>query len=307
VGTEKLASFFRLLSCLPFFISGMVQALSFEARKILNVFWRFFGELMVEALMIKRWRFGFNPTTEYFSFRHLWVLLPNLPLQLWNHRALKAIGNCLGRFIGVDEDVLLSSDKRMAKILVEVDTHAGLSEVLEIEWRDLLFTQRLDYLGLPFRCSRCRRTGHLRNNCTFIQGLSEDNGTSDEEFGDTVSRMVDDYGEAETLTLSLEDNSEEKDTSFVGKLKFFCPSIFNSLSLWERELLNKDLAPVTTFGKEFVRGKSSGLVDVDPVLGGLGEKPPLEDFPVASAPVNLPFPPVQSDVLNDFPNSQGAC
>jgi len=110
--------------------------------------------------MIKRWRFGFNPTTEYFSFPHLWVLLPNLPLQFSNHRVLKVIGNCLGHFIGVDEDVLLTSDKRMAKILVEVDTHAGLSEVLEIEWRDLSFMQRLDYLGLPFRCSRCRRTWH---------------------------------------------------------------------------------------------------------------------------------------------------
>jgi hypothetical protein len=40
------------------------------------------------CLMIKRWRFGFNLNIEYFSFRHIWVLLPNLPLQLWNHSAL---------------------------------------------------------------------------------------------------------------------------------------------------------------------------------------------------------------------------
>jgi hypothetical protein len=143
--------------------------------------------------------------------------------------ALKAIGDCLGRFIGVDEAAMHSSDKRMAKVLVEVDTHAGLSEVLEIEWRDFLFTQRLDYLGLPFRCSKCRRTGHLRANCTFNQGLSKDNGTSDEDFGDTVSKLVDEGGEAETLTLSLEDLYEEKDTSFVGKLKF---SVQVSLTLY---------------------------------------------------------------------------
>jgi hypothetical protein len=86
------------------------------------------------------------------------VLLPSLPLQLWNHRALEAVENCIGHFIGVDEAALSSNDKRMEKILVEVDLHADLSEVLEIEWRDLLFTQRLDYLGIPFHCTRCRRT-----------------------------------------------------------------------------------------------------------------------------------------------------
>jgi len=58
---------------------------------------------------------------------------------LWNLNALKVIGDCLGHFIGVDEAGMLSNDKKMAKVLVEIDTHAGLSEVLEIEWRDFLF------------------------------------------------------------------------------------------------------------------------------------------------------------------------
>jgi hypothetical protein len=32
-------------------------------------------------LMIKRWCLAFNPESEYFHFRHLWILLPGLPLQ----------------------------------------------------------------------------------------------------------------------------------------------------------------------------------------------------------------------------------
>jgi hypothetical protein len=35
----------------------------------------------------------------------------------------------------------------MARVLVEVDIHAGLLEILDIEWRGHLFAQRLDYLG----------------------------------------------------------------------------------------------------------------------------------------------------------------
>jgi hypothetical protein len=37
-----------------------------------------------------------------------------------------------------------------------------LSGDLKIEPRDKV--QRLDYVGVPFRCSGCKNTGHLRGN-----------------------------------------------------------------------------------------------------------------------------------------------
>jgi hypothetical protein len=55
------------------------------------------------SLMLKRWRVAFNPETKYFSLRHMWVLLPGLPLYLWNEGALAAIGNSLGKFIMIDK------------------------------------------------------------------------------------------------------------------------------------------------------------------------------------------------------------
>jgi hypothetical protein len=85
------------------------------------------------SLMLKRWRVHFNPNTKYFSFLHIWVLLPGLLLQLWNSRALEEIGNVLVCFIKVDEYALRSTDKRMAKVLVEVDINVGLLESLEID------------------------------------------------------------------------------------------------------------------------------------------------------------------------------
>jgi len=51
-----------------------------DATLILGSFWPIDGG----SLMLKRWRLGFNPSTEFFILRHLWVLLPGLPLQLWN-------------------------------------------------------------------------------------------------------------------------------------------------------------------------------------------------------------------------------
>jgi hypothetical protein len=80
----------------------------------------------------------------------------------------------------------------MEKILVEVDVHVGLLEVLEIEWWGLLFVQRLDYLGIPFRCTICRRTGHLRKECTNIFGSLVDDDSSDELLGDSVTLLEED-------------------------------------------------------------------------------------------------------------------
>jgi hypothetical protein len=37
---------------------------------------------------------------------------------------------------------------------MEIDIHGGLPELLDIEWRGRHLKQRLDYQGIPFRCSR---------------------------------------------------------------------------------------------------------------------------------------------------------
>jgi hypothetical protein len=81
------------------------------------------------------------------------------------------IGNALGRFIKVDDLALSAPERRLGKILVEVDIHSGLLESIDIQWRGHTICQKLDYLGLPFRCTLCRKTGHLRSDC---QGFSEE-------------------------------------------------------------------------------------------------------------------------------------
>jgi hypothetical protein len=134
------------------------------------------------------------------------VLLPSLPLQLWNLKSLEAVGNSIGRFLNIDETTLRSPDKRMAKVLVEVDVHAGLLEVLEIEWQGLLFVQHLDYLGLPFRCTICRQTGHLRKECPNIFSSLVDDDSSDELLGDSVTPLEEAQDPLDYPGISSEDS-----------------------------------------------------------------------------------------------------
>jgi hypothetical protein len=188
--------------------------------------------------MLKRWRFGFNPSTEFFSHRHLWVLLPGLPLQLWNQQALELIGASLGRFLRVDTNSLAAPDRRMAKIYVEIDIQAGLPEILEIDWRGFLFAQRLDYLGIPFRCSICRRIGHLRRDCSkFPPPVTESNPVEETCFDSYISHP--DQLDEEAPHLRRDSSFDPPDDSLVGKIKFLCPSLFNTLSAWDRLFINE--------------------------------------------------------------------
>ena len=69
----------------------------------------------------------------------MWALLPGLPFPLWNRPLLEGVGNTIGSFVALDEDFMNSFDKRMAKILVEVDITKGLPAEIEILCRERLF------------------------------------------------------------------------------------------------------------------------------------------------------------------------
>jgi hypothetical protein len=120
-----------------------------------------------------------------------------------------------------------------------MDIHQGLLENLEIEWRGRRLIQRIDYLGIPFRCSVCRSTAHLRRDCT---GLVD----SEVDIDDSAPNYVEDDPSLDTgfygpgpFPLAQEDGSISDSTkSTVGKLKKYCPTLFSTLSFLERDALN---------------------------------------------------------------------
>jgi hypothetical protein len=91
-----------------------------DTELILGKIWTFDGD----SLMIKRWRVSFDPALDYFRFRHFWVLLSGLSLHFWHIKALEAIGNTIGKFISADLGALQATDKRICRVLVEIDIHS---------------------------------------------------------------------------------------------------------------------------------------------------------------------------------------
>jgi len=181
---------------------------------------------------------AFDPLTEHFQLRHLWVLLPRLPIHLWNEGALKAIENALGRFISLDNSSLQNTSRKMGRILVEVDIHEGLPEVMDIEWCGHHIKQRLDYQGIPFRCSFCHCTGHLQRECSgkIYEEKLED--TLLQEDPPDYMMEVDSLGEILFHCTNATRPPLESLDSLSSKLSLFYPTLYYSLSLCEKEALD---------------------------------------------------------------------
>jgi hypothetical protein len=126
----------------------------------------------------------------------------------------------------------------MGRILVEIDIHEGLSEILDIEWRGRHTIQRLDYQGIPFRCSRCHCIGHLRRDCSGK--VSEDKSEDSMVQEDPPKYMMegDSLGDFPVYIPSDTNITVENSDSLTSKLRNYYPSLFYSLTLWERQALN---------------------------------------------------------------------
>jgi hypothetical protein len=134
---------------------------------------------------------------------------------------------------------LCAPDRKLARVLVEVDIHNGLLETLEIQWRDQVIVQNLDYLGIPFRCSLCRRTGHLRSSCQGFAGVEEESESENSCLRKTQRidspEFYSNVREVPCPASSFSPIGTGCDT-LTGKLKTHCPSFFNSLTTLENSL-----------------------------------------------------------------------
>jgi hypothetical protein len=95
----------------------------------------------------------------------VWVRLPALPFHLWTFEHFKSIENYIGDFLDADMTFEETKQRKVERILVNLNIREGLGEEVDLSWGSYTYNQRLDYENIPFRCRRCHQYGNLIKSC----------------------------------------------------------------------------------------------------------------------------------------------
>lgn len=112
-------------------------------------------------VLFKKWSPMFDAAHEKVDVFPVWVRAPGLPSFLWVESVFKAIGNRLGTYLEADMSFQETHNRAMARILVSLNPSGGLAEKINLQYKEYVFEQILDYEYFPFRCHRCHEYGHL--------------------------------------------------------------------------------------------------------------------------------------------------
>jgi hypothetical protein len=191
----------------------------------------------------------------------------------------------------------------MAKVYVELDIQAGLPEVLEIDWHNQLISQHLDYLGIPFRCSFCHRTGHLRRDCHKFPPPDIVLDPAEEPNFDGYISSPNLLNEEETPIDGRDSNPS--DDSLIGKIHHLCPSLFNTFSSWDKLFIAKQEEKILGIEAKALSPDQSDPTSLshtaEPAPSGSAflPRPAPSSQPLHSAPSTLePVPPPTIAITN---------
>lgn len=118
--------------------------------------------ILQHYLTVRRWSPDFKISTASISSTLAWVRLPELPIQLFNRLdKLKEIGDCIGRFVKVDDHTIRASKGRYARIAVEIDLHKPLLPKYILGSEEF----NVEYEGIRLICFSCGVFGHHQDDC----------------------------------------------------------------------------------------------------------------------------------------------
>ncbi|XP_057720823.1 uncharacterized protein LOC130935215 [Arachis stenosperma] len=134
-------------------------------------------------LIVQRWRPFFLASENIVKKIAAWIRIPNLPIELYNHRFLSRVGSTLGTMLKIDRATSVHSRGRFARICVELDLSKKLVPKISILGQIL----NVEYEGLHLICFTCGKYGHRPDQCseTHDGKVAPENTTIDGEEGST--------------------------------------------------------------------------------------------------------------------------
>jgi hypothetical protein len=112
-------------------------------------------------LTVKEWSPDFHPQSDTIKKVAVWVRISGLPIEYYDARVLKRIGNEIGSTVKVDKNTLMQERGKYARICVEVDLTESLLAMFMIKGRKY----NVEYEGLHLLCKNCGKFGHYSEGC----------------------------------------------------------------------------------------------------------------------------------------------
>jgi hypothetical protein len=112
-------------------------------------------------LTVKQWSPDFHPQSDTIKKVAVWVRIAGLPIEYYDARVLKSIGNKIGSTVKVDKNTLMQERGKYARICVEVDLTESLLAMFMIKGRKY----NVEYEGLHLLCKICGKFGHYSEGC----------------------------------------------------------------------------------------------------------------------------------------------
>lgn len=119
-------------------------------------------------ILLKKWTPMFDAFKEKTDEFPVWIRVLGLPSFLWTEEVFKTIGNRLGVFLEADMSFLHTKDRTIARTLATLNLSRGLAKTINLQYKDYIFEQILDYEYLPFQCHLCHEYGHLAKGCPLM-------------------------------------------------------------------------------------------------------------------------------------------
>ena len=107
-------------------------------------------------LTIRAWEPNFKPSNVVCGMVAVWVRLPELPIEYYDPRKLKEVGNAIGPVLWVDSNTASEVRGRFVRIFIQVDLNKPLTTSILLEG----VVWEVQYEGINTLCFFCGRVGH---------------------------------------------------------------------------------------------------------------------------------------------------
>ncbi|KAF8369558.1 hypothetical protein HHK36_032421 [Tetracentron sinense] len=102
----------------------------------------------------------------------IWITLPGLPINFFNPKDLKAIGNIVGKVLKVDGPTKSLSRPSMARVCIEIDVSKTKIERFWLGLHTSGRWQPIVYEKEPVICESCNKIGHYKDACRSYEKRS---------------------------------------------------------------------------------------------------------------------------------------